>query len=83
MFPFKMHLWFTFILRHLRQEPFRALSTLVGIALGITVIIAIALAKESSVAGFQEAMNQVAGRAALEISAPGGLPAEVGPICMR
>ena len=86
-----MHLWLTFILRYLRQEPFRALSTLVGIALGITVIIAIALAKESSVAGFQEAMNQVAGRAALEISAPGGLPenriAELaefekyGPLC--
>ena len=69
-----MQLWLSFILRHLRQEPFRALSTLVGIALGITVIIAIALAKESSVSGFQEALNQLAGRAALEITAPGGLP---------
>ena len=69
-----MHLWRSFIFRHLRQEPFRALSTLLGIAMGIAVIIAIQLAKESSVDGFRQAIDEMAGKAALEISAPGGLP---------
>ncbi len=69
-----MHLTQSFIFRHLRQAPFRALSTLLGIAAGIAVIIAIQLAKTSSVAGFREAIEQMSGKAALEISASGGLP---------
>lgn len=68
------HLWRSFIWRKLWREPFRAAATLVGIALGISVIVAIELAKTSSVDGFRESIEQMSGRAALEISAPGGLP---------
>jgi putative ABC transport system permease protein len=68
-----MHLCRNFILRQLMQEPFRALTTLFGIALGIAVIVAIQLAKESSVDGFRQAIDQMAGKAALEFTSPGGL----------
>lgn len=74
-----MSLWRTFILRNLLREPFRALTTLFGIALGIAVIVAIKLANESSVDGFREAIEQMAGKAALEITAPGGVPETVLP----
>ncbi len=67
-------LWGSFIFRRLWREPLRALTTLCGIALGIAVIIGIDLAKTSSVDGFRQGIDLVAGRAALEISAPGGLP---------
>lgn len=41
--------------------------------MGIAVMVAIQLAKESSVDGFRKAIDQMSGKAALEISAPGGL----------
>ncbi len=74
-----MHLTRSFIFRHLWQSPFRALSTLLGIAAGIAVIIAISLAKSSSVEGFRGALEQMSGKAALEITAAGGLPDERWP----
>src|SRR5918994_7125592 len=62
-----------FILRRMAQERARTATTIVGIALGIAVVIAIQLTNGSSVRGFETALNTVAGRASLEISGAAGV----------
>jgi putative ABC transport system permease protein len=61
-----------FILRPLRQQPARSITTVAGITLGIAVVIAIQLANASSIRGFATALDAIAGAAALEIVTPGG-----------
>lgn len=62
-----------FILRHLGQERVRTATTIVGIALGVAVVLAIQLTNASSVKGFETALETVAGKTAIEITAPGGI----------
>ncbi|MEZ5283896.1 MAG: ABC transporter permease [Vicinamibacterales bacterium] len=62
-----------FILRRLAQEPARTLTTIVGIALGVAVVIAIQLTNGSSVRGFETALATVAGRTSVEVMGPGGV----------
>jgi putative ABC transport system permease protein len=45
--------------------------TVLGIALGIAVVVAIQLATDSSVRGFREAIGTIGGKASLEIVGPG------------
>jgi putative ABC transport system permease protein len=66
-----MHLFRWFILRRLAQEPLRSMTTAFGIALGVGVVVAIRLTNESSLRGFETALNTVSGRASLEIVATG------------
>lgn len=71
-----------FILRRMALERARTITTIVGIALGIGVVIAIQLTNASSVRGFEAALNTVAGRTSIEIAGATGIPearlAEVG-----
>lgn len=60
-----------FIFRHLAQEKIRTVSTVVGIALGIAVVIAIQLTNSSSLRGFEKAIETVSGRTSLEITGNG------------
>ncbi|MFN2445834.1 MAG: ABC transporter permease [Vicinamibacterales bacterium] len=60
-----------FILRRLLQESLRTATTIVGIALGIAVVIAIQLANESSVRGFARALETLAGRTSIEVRGAG------------
>src|SRR5882724_8068056 len=60
-----------FILRRLFHEPLRSITTALGIALGVGVIVAIQLTNASSLAGFQTALDTVSGRASLEIAGTG------------
>ena len=62
-----------FILRRMAQERARTVTTVVGIALGIAVVIAIQLTNGSSVRGFESALDTVAGRASLEIVGTSGV----------
>jgi putative ABC transport system permease protein len=66
-----IHLFRSMILRRLLREPVRSATTVAGIALGIAVIIAIQIANASSIAGFERALDAIAGRTALEIVSPG------------
>lgn len=64
-----------FILRPLTRELLRTASTIVGIALGVAVVVAIRLANASSIAGFETALEATAGRTSIEIrGAAGGIP---------
>ena len=52
-------------------EPLRSATTILGIALGVAVIVAIQLTTASSLAGFETALNTVSGRTSLEIVGTG------------
>jgi putative ABC transport system permease protein len=60
-----------FIVRRVVEERLRSAVTVLGIALGVAVVIGIQLTNASSVAGFEAALETVAGRTSLEIVAPG------------
>ncbi len=66
-----MHLFRWFILRRLAQEPLRSMTTTLGVALGVAVVVAIQLTNASSLRGFETALNAVSGRASLEIVGTG------------
>ena len=51
----------------------RTLTTVVGIALGVGVVVAIQLTNASSVRGFETALDTVAGKATIEIVGRGGI----------
>ena len=66
-----MRLFRWFILRRLVLEPLRSATTVLGIALGVGVIVAIQLANASSLAGFESAVDAVSGRASLQVVGTG------------
>ena len=74
-FPTRMQsrLFRHFILRRMAQERARTITTVVGIALGIAVVLAIQLTNSSSVRGFEAALSSVAGRTSVEILGTGGI----------
>ncbi|BCS33222.1 permease [Luteitalea sp. TBR-22] len=68
------------ILRHVRAEVLRTAITVVGVAAGIAVVLAIRLTNASAVRGFQTALDLTSGRAGLEIAGTGfGLDEQVLP----
>lgn len=66
-----MFLFRTFILRRLREEKLRSLATVLGVALGIAVVLAVRMANQSSVRSFETALEMVAGKTSLEIVGAG------------
>ena len=66
-----MFLFRTFILRRLREEKLRSLATVLGVALGIAVVLAVWMANQSSVRSFETALEMVAGKTSLEIVGAG------------
>ena len=64
-------LFYQFIVRPLAGEKIRTATTIVGVALGIAVVIAIQLTNASSVRGFETALETVAGKTAIEITGAG------------
>ena len=66
-----MRLFRQFTLRRLMQERLRSAATILGIALGIAIIIAIQLTNASSLRGFATAIETVSGKTSLEIVGAG------------
>ena len=64
-------LFYQFIIRPLASEKIRTATTIIGVALGIAVVIAIQLTNASSVRGFETALETVAGKTAVEIIGAG------------
>jgi putative ABC transport system permease protein len=62
-----------FILRDLKREYVRTALTIAGIALGVSVLLAISLANYTAMAKFKETVNLVSGKANLEIRPASGL----------
>jgi putative ABC transport system permease protein len=55
------------VFRALLREPLRASLTVFGIAVGVAVLVAIQLSNESAMAGFEDSVDAVAGRANYQI----------------
>lgn len=66
-----MRLFRQFILRQLMNEKLRSVATVLGIALGIAVVVAIRMTNDSSLRGFEKAIETVSGRTSLEITGAG------------
>jgi putative ABC transport system permease protein len=66
-----VRLFHQFIVRPLASEKIRTATTIIGVALGIAVVIAIQLTNASSVRGFATALETVAGKTAVEIIGAG------------
>ncbi len=57
--------------RRLKEEPFRLVLTLVGVALGVAVFLAIKMANETSTRAFENSLVAISGKTQLEVSAGG------------
>ena len=66
-----MRLFRSFILRRLAQEPIRTALSIVGIALGVAVVLAIQMANRSALEGFRAALDTMAGKTSLEVAGAG------------
>ncbi|MBZ5587261.1 MAG: ABC transporter permease [Acidobacteriia bacterium] len=67
----------TFFLRPVLRRPLRFVTTVIGVAAGIAAVVATVAASRAAVASLREGVNEVAGRARLEVTAPAGLPEEL------
>lgn len=68
-----MKLLRTLILRPLLGDPLRTALTLLAVALGIAVVVAIDLAGDAATGSFRSSLETLAGKTDLEISANGGI----------
>lgn len=66
-----LRLFHQLIVRQLRAEKLRTAITIVGVAAGIAVVLAIRLTNASAVRGFEAALDLTSGRAGLEIIGSG------------
>ena len=73
----------TFFLRPVRRRPLRFLTTVAGVAAGIAAIVATVAASRAAVASLEQGVEEVAGRARLEITGPGGSPTRCSGGCAR
>jgi putative ABC transport system permease protein len=67
-------LFYRLMLRPLLQEPMRAILTVLAVALGVAVVLAIDLAGAAATGSFRASMETLAGDNDLEVVASGGVP---------
>ena len=65
------------IIRPMTRDPVRALLTVVAVALGVAVIVAVDLASEASMGSFRSSLESLQGGASYEIAQVGGIPESV------
>ena len=68
-----MKLFDELILRPLRRDPARTLLTLLSIALGVAVVIAIELSGDAATGSFESSLTTLVGKVDYEITANGGV----------
>ncbi len=68
-----MKLLRTLILRPLWRDPLRTALTILAVALGVAVVVAIDLAGDAATGSFRSSLESLAGKTDLEISANGGI----------
>jgi putative ABC transport system permease protein len=73
----RLLLFYRLIVRPLFREPVRASLTLLAIALGVAVVLAIDLAGTAAAGSFRSSMETLAGENDLEIVTAGGVPENV------
>src|SRR6266446_7386330 len=73
----RLLLFYRLIVRPVFREPVRASLTLLAIALGVAVVLAIDLAGTAAAGSFRSSMETLAGENDLEIVTAGGVPENV------
>ncbi|HWQ56006.1 MAG TPA: ABC transporter permease [Bryobacteraceae bacterium] len=69
-------LFYRLIVRPLRREPVRTGLTVLAVALGVAVVLAIELAGNAAAGSFRSSVETLAGDADYEVTAVGGVPPE-------
>ena len=72
-----LQLFYRLIVRPLRQERPRTTLTVLAVALGVAAVLAIELAGQAAAGSFRSSLETLTGTSNLEVSASGGVPAEV------
>jgi putative ABC transport system permease protein len=70
----RLLLFYRLLVRPLFKEPVRAALTLLAIALGVAVVLAIDLAGNAAAGSFHSSLETLTGDADLEVTASGGVP---------
>jgi putative ABC transport system permease protein len=70
----QLRIFYRLIVRPLHREPMRTLLTVVAVALGVAVVLAIELAGDAATGSFHASIETLAGKADLEVTAVGGVP---------
>lgn len=73
----RLLLFYRLLIRPLWNEPVRAALTLLAIALGVAVVLAIDLAGDAAAGSFRSSLEALTGDADLEVTASGGVPEKV------
>jgi len=63
-----LRLLYTLSWRHVQRHGLRTLLTFLGIILGVGVIVAIAMVNRALTGSFQSTIEQIAGKAVLQVS---------------
>src|SRR5580693_3013703 len=66
-----------FVLRPLRRDKLRSALTILSIALGVAVVIAVDLAGDAATGSFQSSMTSLVGNVDYEVTANGGVDERV------
>jgi len=79
----RLELFFRLMVRPLFREPVRTALTVLAVALGVGVVLAIDLAGDAAAGSFHSSLETLAGDSNLEVTASGGIPQElVGKLAM-
>lgn len=70
-------LFYRLILRPLWHEPVRTALTLLAVALGVSVVLAIDLSGDAAAGSFRSSLETLTGDSNLEVTATGGIPENV------
>jgi putative ABC transport system permease protein len=73
----RLLLFYRLMVRPLLREPVRATLTVLAVALGVAVVLAIELSGAAATGSFRSSMETLAGDNDLEITASGGVPEDV------
>ncbi len=73
----RTRLFYRLVVRPLQREPSRTLLTVLAVALGVAVVLAIELAGNAAAGSFRSSIETLTGDADLEVTAIGGVPDSV------
>ncbi len=79
----RLRIFYRLIVRPLHREPTRTLLTVLAVALGVAVVLAIELAGNAAAGSFRSSIETLTGSSNLEVTAVGGVPdAAVGALAI-
>src|SRR5215471_10666595 len=72
-----LHIFWQLMIKPLAREPVRAVLTILAVALGVAVVLAMDLAGEAATGSFHSSLETLSGDQTFEITAAGGVPEQI------